>query len=558
MGGGVLGGTAGRQGVIRATTVAAAAVLVFAGQAGAARFAIGVDRSASLNRVAAQLPGRVSFGLAALHTLVVDAPSVRGVKRVHGVRWVEWLGSRRRTLAFTPTDPLASKQWYLQQDHAFDLWTDVPVFGPVAVAIIDSGIDATHPDLTSKILVAKSFVGGSASDQAGHGTFVAGEIAAALNNNEGIAGIAFPAQLIVAKVVRPDFSISLEAEAEAIRWAADQGARVINLSLGGLRDPHNLSRDTFSPLEAAAVDYAASKGAVLVAAVGNSDQAPETPWPFASYPAALPHVIGVSALARDGSVPLFSDRDAIYNDISAPGEEIYSTLPRALTKQNPTCVNQGYSDCGSEDYKHAEGTSFAAPQVSAAAALLLAQHPALTASQVSTLLEQTADDVNASNGCPRCPLLRDALTGWGRLNIARALAVLAKGSPPPADALETNDNAGSQSKRIYGASKQIKATIDFWDDQIDVYAIALRARQRLTARLTGPAGTFDDLLLWSPQTQTVTDFADTSFIVARSTKPGALQRFAFRAPRGQAGLYYLEVKITARGSGRYTLSFSKS
>ena len=413
--------------MIRATTVAAAAALVFAGHAGAARFAIGVDHSVPLGRVAAQLPGRVSFRLAALHTLVVAAPHVRGVKHIPGVQWVEWLGSRRRRLAFTPTDPLASKQWYLQQDHAFDTWPDVPVLSPVPVAIIDSGIDATHPDLAGKILVARSFVGGSSADQAGHGTFVAGEIAAALDNNEGIAGIAFPAQLIVAKVVRADFSISLEAEADAIRWAADQGARVINLSLGGLRDPRTPARDTYSPLEAAAVDYAASKGAVLVAAVGNSDQAPETPWPYASYPAALPHVIGVSALARDGSVPLFSDRDAVYNDISAPGEEIYSTLPRALTKQNPTCVNQGYSDCGPDDYRHAQGTSFAAPQVSAAAALLIAQRPTLSASQVATLLERTADDVNASNGCPRCPLLRDALTGWGRLDIAKAITVAREG-----------------------------------------------------------------------------------------------------------------------------------
>ncbi|MDX6410697.1 MAG: serine protease, partial [Gaiellaceae bacterium] len=534
--------------MIRATTVAAAAVLVFAGQAGAARFAVGVDPSVSLQLVAAQLPGRVSFRLAALHTLVVDAPSVRGAKRVHGVRWVEWLGSHRRRVAFTPTDPLAPKQWYLQQDHAFDAWADVPPLAPVPVAIIDSGIDLTHPDLAPKITLARSFVGGSANDQAGHGTFVAGEIAATLDNNEGIAGIAFPAQLIVAKVVRPDLSISLEAEAEAIRWAADQGARVINLSLGGLRDPRNPDRDTYSPLEAAAVDYAASRGAVLVAAVGNGDQAPQTPWPFASYPAALPHVIGVSALAHDGSVPAFSDRDAIYNDLAAPGQDIYSTLPRALTRQNPTCPNQGYSDCGPDDYKHAEGTSFAAPQVAAGAALLIAQDPALTASQVSTLLERTADDVNASNGCPRCPLLRDSFTGWGRLNIAKALAVLAKGSPPPADAYETNDDAGPQAKRIYGTPRQLKATIDYWDDPIDVYAVALKPGKRLTATLTGPPGTNVELFLWSPQTQTVTTYPQAGIPVAKSTKSGALQALAYRAPRGHGGVYYLEAKITAPGT----------
>jgi hypothetical protein len=544
--------------VIRATAVAAAAAFVFAGQAGAARFAIGVDPAVSLQRIAKQLPGRVSFRLAPLHTLVVDAPSVRGVKRVHGVRWVEWLGSHRRKLAFTPTDPLASKQWYLQQDHAFDLWTDVPVLAPVKVAIIDSGIDLTHPDFAGKILLPRSFVGGTANDTAGHGTFVAGEIAAGLDNNEGIAGIAFPAQLLIAKVVRGDSSISLEAEAEAIRWATDEGARVINLSLGGVRDPRRPARDTYSPLEAAAVDYAASKGVVLVAAVGNADAAPATPWPFASYPAALPHVLGVSALAPDGSVPLFSDRDPIYNDMSAPGAEIYSTLPRALTKlAAPTCVNQGYSDCGGDDYKHGEGTSFAAPQVSAAAALLLAVKPTLTADQVTTLLERSADDVNAFNGCSKCALLHDALSGWGRLNIAKALTVLANGPLTPADAFETNDDAGTHAKRINGAHAELKATIDYWDDQVDVYRIQLRGGQRLTARLTGPARSSVALQLWLPKTRTLTNLAKTSLRVASSAKPGAKQRLVHRVPRGRGGLYYLEVKIVAPGSGRYTLSFTK-
>ena len=112
--------------------------------------------------------------------------------------------------------------------------------------------------------------------------------------------------------------------------------------------------------------------AVLVAAVGNSDEAPQTPWPYASYPAALPHVLGVSALTPSGNVPSFSDRDRIFNDISAPGQEIYSTLPRALTSFRPLCQNQGYSDCGPDDFRHAAGTSFAAPQVTAAAAILFA------------------------------------------------------------------------------------------------------------------------------------------------------------------------------------------
>ena len=94
---------------------------------------------------------------------------------------------------------------------------------------------------------------------------------------------------------------------------------MINLSLGGLRDPLDPREDTFSAAEQSAIAYAYSKGAVVVAAVGNADEAPKTPWHYASYPAALPHVLGVSALAADGSVPLFSIRDKVYNDISAPG-----------------------------------------------------------------------------------------------------------------------------------------------------------------------------------------------------------------------------------------------
>jgi hypothetical protein len=458
--------------------------------------------------------------------------------------------------AFVPTDPLAAKQYYLAQDHAFDAFgPELPTLDPVKVAIIDSGIDGGHPEFPrTRIWAGRSFVGGRWDvDEQGHGTFVAGEIAAALNN-EGIAGIAFPAQLIIAKIARGDESISVDDEAAAIRWAADRGAQVINLSLGGLRDPLNRKRDTFSQVEANAIEYAYRRGAVLVAAIGNGDEAPRIPWFYGSYPAALPHVIGVSALTPSGNVPTFSNRDLIYNDISAPGQEIYSTLPRSLTAQRPTCVNQGYSDCGTDEFRHASGTSFAAPQVAAAAAVLLALRPTLTPDQVMNVLERTATDVNAANGCKQCALLRDPLSGWGRLDISRAIAAL-DGVLPQPDRLEPNDDAGTHAAFLPRALKTLRATLDFWDDQIDVYRVPIKARERLVLDLEGPKGTTVNLLLWRPGTKRVSGLRGQELRVAQAIRPGPSQRLGYRAKL--SGNYFVEVKLATRGSGSYTLTLTR-
>ena len=452
--------------------------------------------------------------------------------------------------AFVPTDPLAAGQWYLAQDHAFDFWPELPVLAPVKVAVFDSGIDVGHPEFAGRIVAQKSFVGGDVTDLDGHGTFVAGLIAAALGNGEGIAGIAFPAQLVVAKVVRADGTISPEGEAKAIRWAVDQGARVINLSLGGVRDPLDRGRDTYSPAEESAIEYASGKGAVIVAAVGNGDQAPRTPWRFASYPAALPHVIGVSALTQDGSVPSFSNRDPIYDDIGAPGEAILSTLPRAITAERPSCADQGYSDCGPLEFKLAEGTSFAAPQVAAAAALLLAVRPDLRPEQVSQLLYHSAVDVGAPG--------RDPLSGWGRLDIAAALQAATSGPLPPADSYESNDDAGTLAPQLYGRSRDIAATIDYWDDQVDVYRVKLRPGQAIFASLKGPAATDTNLVLWKPGTQRVEGLSVhiQANRATQSAGAGPNEHISYRARVG--GWYYIEVKLATPGSGAYTLRYTKS
>ena len=538
-------------------TAAVALALVLPAAAEAARFVVGLvpgADEATVRREVEQRTGTPVESLGPLRALVVDARGGRMLARIPGARYVERLAERR--LAFMPNDPFVTRQWYLLQNRAYDAWDVLPAdLAPVLVAVIDSGVDADHPELKRKIVDAQSFVGGSARvDTQGHGTFVSGLIAAEIDNQTGIAGLAPSAQLLVAKVVTPQRTIPVEAEAKAIRWAVAQGARVINMSLGGLRDPLDPSRDTYSQLEADAISYAITKGVIVVAAVGNADQAPEQPWRYASYPAALPHVLGVSAVAKDGSAPPFSNRDAVVNDIAAPGQEIISTFPRALTAQRTSCLEQGYSPCGSEEYRAAEGTSFAAPQVSAAAATLLATQPALGPEQVTTLLQRTAVDANAANGCQRCPLGRDALTGWGRIDVAAALGALA-GPLPARDRYEANDDAGTNAYTLWGSKRRVEATLDYWDDQNDVYRLYLRKGQALYGSLVGPKGTDTTLALWEPETLEVDDLARQDLRVRLSSRPGPDEHLAYRAPR--SGFHYLHVKLTSQGAGPYRLSVVK-
>ncbi|HJU37421.1 MAG TPA: S8 family serine peptidase [Gaiellaceae bacterium] len=459
--------------------------------------------------------------------------------------------------AFTPTNSYFTKQWYLGQDSAFDAWPAPPTdLAPVKVAIVDSGVDCDLPDLKGQIAKSKSFVvGDPCTDTQGHGTIVAGEIAGALDQ-AGVVGLAYSSQLLVAKVVAADGSIPIQAEAAAIRWAVKQGARVVNLSFGAVRDPANPALDTYSKVEAQAVAYAVRKGAVVVAAVGNGDEAYTTPWPYASWPAALPHVIGVGALTRSGGVPDFSDEDPTFVDLAAPGVGIFSTFPTALTAQQTGCAPQGYTDCATGAYHHPEGTSFAAPQVSAAAAVLFGLHPGLSSSQVTRILERHADDVGPSSTCvdTACPAGRDRYSGWGSLDVAKAVDFLDSGAPlPPTDRLEPNDSA-PQARKLFGKRPDLQATLDYWDDRVDVYRVRLVRGQRLHARVAARwAHAALELSLWPPGTKSV--FRSRGQ-VAQTRHPGKNQRLSYRATRG--GWYLVELRTTRHGGGRYALQLTKS
>ncbi len=456
--------------------------------------------------------------------------------------------------AFSPNDPLAPRQWYLTQDKTFDAFNLLPLLPSVRVGVIDSGADLGHPELVGRVVAAHSFVGRYANDEQGHGTFVAGEIAATIDNGRGIAGLAPSARLLIAKVVRSDGTVSPRAEARAIRWVVSRGARVVNVSLAGARDPNDGINDGFSAIEQRAVNYATARGALVVASVGNNPYPENGVWHYAGYPAALPHVLGVGSFGRSGDVSTFSNRDDVYVDLAAPGEEMLSLLPRWLTSKNPSCADQGYSDCGPKDYRRASGTSFSAAQASAAAATLFALQPSLRPDQVANILERSADPATAATGCTQCLPGRDDATGWGKLDIAAAVRVLRTGQLPVRDRLEPNDDI-RLGKKLRKRSVRVRATVDYWDDPNDVYRIKLRRGQRV--RIVARAGIDVDisLALWKPGLRSLGN-ASASARVRRSVHPaGFPERLAYRAAK--AGWYSLQVFATKPGSGSYSLRVKK-
>ena len=450
--------------------------------------------------------------------------------------------------ASTPNDPLAQRQWYLARDRALEVFDAAHELFAVRVAVIDSGVDPGHWELKGRIVAKQTFVGGTTADTDGHGTFVAGEIAALADNGVGIAGLAPSARLVVAKVVRDDGSIPARAEARAIRWAVRSGARVINLSLGSTRDPSDASRDGFSVAERKAIEFAVRSGALVVAASGNGSSAPQTPWPYASYPAAFPHVLGVAAYGRAGGVPAFSNRDEVYIDLAAPGMDIFSLLPRSVTGKYPSCDEQGYSSCGPKEYRHADGTSFSSPQVAAAAAVLLATRPGLRSDQLGAVLKAAADDATAANGCNDCTPGPDSLTGFGRLDVGAAVEAL-RGALPPPDRLEPNDDAGARAAKVFGPLN-LRATLDWWDDPNDVYRVHLRRGERISVVVRSGPKVDTSIVLWKPGLHLLAD-ARSDLRAKRSVHgPGVRERIVFRARR--SGWYSLQVKLARPVVGPYT------
>jgi hypothetical protein len=234
----------------------------------------------------------------------------------------------------------------------------------------------------------------------------------------------------------------------------------------------------------------------------------------------------------------------VYVDVAAPGDDMFSTIPVNLVADDSGCTDP-YSDCGPFELRDAIGTSFAAPQVSAAAALLLGVDPSLTPDQVAYIIERSADDASILSGCGACAIGRDALTGWGTLDIAGALARLTSTlALPRPDRYEPNDDAGPWAHTLSTHQRSIDASLDYWDDNLDVYRVRLKAGERLFARLTPQRAAKVRLQLWAPGTEHVEGLDLQSVRLADSHEAGRQSRLSFRART--RGVYFLAAKVVSR------------
>ena len=253
---------------------------------------------------------------------------------------------------------------------AVEAWT-VTTGGGTKVAIIDSGVASDNPDITPKVVARANFsTAATGEDNYGHGTHVAGIVAATANNSIGVAGVCPDCTILDAKVLNDSGSGSSSAIANGINWAVSNGAKVVNMSLG--------QRTSSKTLETA-VNNAWKQGAVLVAAAGNTGSQSKI------YPGAYPNVIAVAATDTTDAKASFSTYGS-WVDVAAPGVNVYSTFPNhAFYIATENGRSQGY-DVGN-------GTSMASPIVAATAALAWSSHTGATNTSVRANVESTADRI---------------------------------------------------------------------------------------------------------------------------------------------------------------------
>jgi len=363
---------------------------------------------AQLERSGASVLGEIpQLGLLVVRvkTGTMLAEAAAELEEISGVEWVE--PNYTLQLDFVPDDPhydtVEPRQTpYLKWIDAAGAWDLTRGRPEIVIAVLDTGVDMTHEDLAGAIWTNPGEIPGNGiddegngfidddhgwdfagqdntpDDDYGHGTHVAGIAAARIDNGIGIAGLAGAATIMPVDVF--GYAIgTYEDLIRAIVYATDNGAHVINMSLGA---------SSYSLGEEMAVNYAFSRGVVVVAAAGNTGDE------MLHYPAAHANAIAVASTTSLDVLSSFSTRGA-WVDIAAPGSSIYSTV---------------YGN----SYRTMSGTSMAAPHVAGLAALILSRNSRLNPTQVEDIIERTADDLGATG--------RDILYGAGRINAGRAVA----------------------------------------------------------------------------------------------------------------------------------------
>ncbi len=278
--------------------------------------------------------------------------------------------------AQTVTDPAFKNSWALPKIQAPSAW-NIATGNGVTIAILDTGVDSNHPDLAANIIPGWNAYDNNTDtrDIHGHGTRVAGSAAAAANNGIGSAGVAWDAQIMPVRIARPDGLAYLSTMAQAIRWAADNGARVVNISYGGAE----------SATVQSAANYARSKGSVVVMSAGNTGG-------LNNYPPSNAIIVVAATDSNDKRAGWSSYGP--YVDVAAPGVSIYTT-------------SRGGG------YGYASGTSFSSPIVAATAALIFSANPDLTPVDIDHILTATALDLGSPG--------HDNYYGHGRINAAGAV-----------------------------------------------------------------------------------------------------------------------------------------
>jgi thermitase len=349
-----------------------------------------VPRTARRNPSAA-----ADLGLDRVWTLTfdgpIDAPAAAELyARCPGVEYAEpdWV----RHVDWEPNDAYVGQQYALEYIQAPAAWDTTRGSANTVIAIIDTGVDYTHPEFAGKVLSGCDLVDGiSTLDLYGHGTHVAGIAAAEADNSIGIAGVASECRILPVRVLDEEGSGYTSDCAVGVIWAADNGADVINMSYGSY---------TYSQMEDDAVAYAIRCGVVCVASKGN-----DSTW-VNHYPSDYPGVIAVGATDT-------ADQDWMWSNfgpntwIKAPGESIISTMPTY-----DVTLNEPPYDLP-QNYGYMTGTSTAAPQVAAAAAIVRSLNPALGPYDVAYILARSADDMGDSGF--------DWSFGYGRLNLYQAV-----------------------------------------------------------------------------------------------------------------------------------------